>query len=46
MQGMEKKNHFAKINFFRQTNHHKNSFTSILLDKMNRLDFINMNGKI
>lgn len=44
MQGMEKRNHFSKINFFRQTNHQKNSFTTILLEKMKRLDFINMNG--
>jgi hypothetical protein len=42
MQGMEKSNHFAKINYFRQTNHHKNGFATILLEKLNRLEYIHL----
>ena len=42
MQGMEKSNHFAKINFFRQTNHHKNGFTKTLLEKINRMEYIHL----
>ena len=45
MQGMEKSNHFAKINYFRQTNHHKNGFATILLEKLNRLDYIQLTSK-
>ena len=46
MQGLEKKNHFVKVNYFRQTNHHKNSFTTILLEKMNRLEFIHLKAQL
>ena len=46
MQGLEKLNHFAKSNYFRQTNHHKSTFTSTLLEKMNRIDFIHLGGQI
>ena len=42
MQGMEKSNHFAKINFFRQTNHQKNGFTTTLLEKLNRIEYFHL----
>ncbi len=42
MQGMEKANHFVKINFFRQTNHQKNGFTTTLLEKLNRLEYFHL----
>lgn len=46
MQGLEKCNGFSKVNFFRQTNRHKNTFTATLLEKMNRTNFIRLNGNI
>lgn len=46
MQGLENLNHFAKVNYFRQTNRHKSTFTSTLLEKMNRIEFIHLGGKI
>ena len=46
MQGLEKLNSFSKTNYFRATNHHKNTFTSTLLNKMNRIDFIHLNGEL
>ena len=45
MQGLEKLNHVSKVNYFRQTNHQKN-FTPTLIKKLNRLEFINLGGKI
>ena len=46
MQGLEHLNHFSKVNYFRQTNHNKNTFTSTLLEKMNRIEFIHLGGKL
>lgn len=46
MQGLEKKNHFVEINYFWQTNHHKNTFTTVLLEKMNRLEFIHLKAQL
>lgn len=45
MQGLEKFNHITKMNYFRQTNHQKN-FHHGLIKKMNRLEFIHLDGKI
>ena len=46
MQGLEKKNHFLKTNFFRQTNHHKNEFPTILIEKLNRTELIHLKANI
>ena len=46
MQGLEKSNHIAKIYFHRQTNHHKSAFTKILLEKINRKEYIHLKGML
>ena len=46
MQGLEKTNHIAKIFFHRQTNHHKSQFTKILMEKINRKEFIHLKGML
>lgn len=46
MQGLEKSNGFSKVNFFRQTNRQKSTFTTTLLEKMNRFNFIHLNGNL
>ena len=45
MQGLEKFNDITKINYFMQTNHQKNFHVS-LIKKINRLEFIDLKGKI
>jgi hypothetical protein len=45
MQGLEKSNHVIKNNYFRQTNH-KKDFTSLLLKKMNRMEFLHLKGRL
>ena len=40
MQGLEKKNHFEKMNYFRQTNHQKNYYPTTLIEKINRMEMI------
>ena len=45
MQGLEKLNHMTKISYLKQTMHHKD-FTLCLLKKMNRLEFIHLQGSI
>lgn len=45
MQGLEKLNHITKINYFKQTNHHKN-FTTLLIKKINRMEFIHLKGNL
>ena len=44
MQGLEKLNSFSKLNYFRSTNHNKNTLTSTLLRKINILYFIHLNA--
>jgi len=44
MQGLEKSNHIAKVYFHRQTNHHKLTFTKTLLEKINRKEYIHLQG--
>ena len=39
MQGLESLNSFSKINYFRQTNRNKTQFTSMLLEKMNKMNY-------
>lgn len=46
MQGLEHLNCFSKLNYFRQTNRKKDKFASTLLEKMNRIDFYHINGKL
>ena len=46
MQGLEKLNDVTKNNFFRQTNRKKNQYTTILLEKANRSEFINLKGEV
>ena len=46
MQGLEKLNDVTKNNFFRQTNRRKNEYTTTLLEKANRTEFINLKGEV
>ena len=46
MQGLENLNSFSKINYFRQTNRNKTQFTSMLLEKMNRMNFYHLGGRL
>ena len=44
-QALEKLNSVTKTNFFRSTNKKRNSFLIQLLEKANRIEFINLKGK-
>ena len=46
MQGLENLNSFSKLNYFRQTNRNVNQFTSILLEKMNRMNLYHLGGSL
>ena len=37
---------YSKINYFRQTNRNKTQFTSMLLEKMNKMNFYHLGGRL
>lgn len=46
MQGLENLNSYLKLNYFKQTNRNKNTFTKTLLEKINRIDFYQLGGDL